>query len=213
VAINVRAGASLSSAIISVLAPGGSYQVLWWSNGWARVRLNNGTVGWMSGTILGAAGATARPTRQQTARVKASIQAGTGSVARAALNVRQRPSLSASIVSVLAPGGTYQVLGWSAGWARVRLADGAMGWISGSVLGTTSSAASTARNTTSSSASTQPVVTAGVRLRSGPGLSQPTIGLVAAGTHVQVLGSSVGWMKVRLPTNRTGYILGTYVKQ
>jgi uncharacterized protein YgiM (DUF1202 family) len=36
--------------------------------------------------------------------------------------------------------------------------------------------------------------------------------MVAAGTHVTVLGYKNGWALVRLPTGQTGYVLGTYVR-
>jgi uncharacterized protein YgiM (DUF1202 family) len=219
-ALNVRANPSLSGAIVSVLTPGGAYQILHWSNGWARVRLSGGVSGWISGTVLGARAPSGQTSVRKIARTKPAAHSATDSIARAALNVRLQPSLGAAIVSIVPPDGKYRILGWSAGWAHVRMPDGGIGWISGSVLGSASTRAGTsparsqgAKTKTQSTADTSSVITAGVRFRSGPSLTSATIRLVAAGTHVRVLGGTAGWEKVRLPSHQTGYILGIYVRE
>jgi uncharacterized protein YgiM (DUF1202 family) len=174
-------------------------------------------------------------------KVSASVTGAraTTSVSRApdAVNVRRTPSLKGTVVTVLAPKGGYTVLGWTktGGWAHVRLANGTTGWISGSALGitpatapaaaraTTTSAATGTRTTTSSTTTsttstsrhlgTGPnVVTVGVKVHATPSLKGAVVTVLAAGTHVTVIGGSGSWKLVKLPTGGTGYVYGSYVK-
>lgn len=238
VGLNVRAEPSLAGAIVTVLPPGGAYRVLHWSNGWANVLLAHGVRGWISGTVLSANSyrpaprlnsrastvatrrrssslASRSPSRSSMGRAAAAPGA---TVARAALNVRESPSLGAAIGSVVPPGGSFTILARANGWDHVRLADGGTGWIDGSVLGPTTVAAtpSATQRVSSSIKSTAtnagPVITATVRVHSGPGLNSPAVRLATRGTHVQVLGSIAGWTRVRLPNRQTGYVLGVYVR-
>jgi len=220
--LRVHTVPSLGARLIGSVNLGQRLAIVSRTNGWIRVRLPDGGIGWISSRFV------QLPSTRTAPKVRTVIgRSASGAprakpamhIVRAALNVRQSPSLSAVIVSILPPGGSYRILGWSGGWARVRLADGGTGWISGSVLGRTSLAAGSSRTRSSgsnsagySAAGIRSVVTAGVRIHSAPGLSSPVLGLVAAGTHVHTLGSSAGWTKVRLPTKQTGYILGIYVK-
>jgi uncharacterized protein YgiM (DUF1202 family) len=152
------------------------------------------------------------------AKIVPSPKVRKGSTSKVAVNVRTAPSLGGQVVSVIVPGARYTVLGWSNGWAHVRLASGVTGWVSGTVLGVTASAASTTRTTVRAkrvgsrvSAGTS-VITEGVRVHTRPGIKAPVVTLVAAGTHVRVLGTRNGWTLVRLPNGTTGYVLGVYVR-
>jgi uncharacterized protein YgiM (DUF1202 family) len=117
--------------------------------------------------------------------------------------------MGGAIMSVVPAGARFTILGWSYGWAHVLLSDGARGWISGAVIGVTPASSRVAARPKNIGGGA--VITTGVRLHSGPGLARPVITLVAAGTHVQVLGSRNGWKQVRLPNRQTGYIYGLYV--
>jgi uncharacterized protein YgiM (DUF1202 family) len=220
--LRVHTAPSFGARLIGSVNRGQRLAVVSRSNRWIRVRLPDSSIGWISSQFVQLP--STRPAPK--ARTLTSRSVGTGRnvkatihTAQAALNVRQSPSLSAAIVSIVPPGGSFRILGWSGYWARVRLADGGTGWISGSVLGRTSSASGSSRTRSGgsnsrgySTAGLGSVVTAGVRIHSAPGLSSPVIGLVAAGTHVHALGSSAGWTRVRLPTKQTGFILGIYVR-
>lgn len=210
-ALRVHTAPSFGARLIGLVNRSQRLPVVSRGRWWIRVRLPQGGSGWIGSQFV----------RSQAGRrmPSATTRSHPGSIARAALNVRQRPSLGAAIVSILPAGGSYQILGWSGGWAHVRLADGSTGWISGSVVRSTAPSTRSSRTRGGSSVSTArtasgtaPVVTAGVRIHSRPGIDSPVIGLVAAGTHVRVLGSSGAWTRVRLPTRQTGYILGIYVK-
>jgi uncharacterized protein YgiM (DUF1202 family) len=225
--LRIRALPSLGAAVMGSVGLGQHLPVVNRQSSWLRVRLPQGSIGWISSRYVTQSSATGSTPARSTAHASTAQSTGPSSLrgassysAAVAANIRQRPSLNATIVSLLAPGSAYKVAGWFNGWAYVHLAGGGSGWVSGAVLGANpvrigiaATKATSAASTTGSTAdSARSVVTAGVRLHSGPGLGRPVIQLVAAGTHVQVLGSTSGWTRVRLPSERTGYILGIYVQ-
>ncbi|HEX8917276.1 MAG TPA: SH3 domain-containing protein [Chloroflexota bacterium] len=224
--LRIRSGPSTSSAIVSAAYKGQKVQVLARSNGWLKVLLPDGTVGWMKASFTSARSqgasqisSTAQPNNSVTRTTTANHVFHSGSVVKSSTNVRSSPSLTSGIVTVLPPGGAYRVLGWSNGWAHVQLAGGVVGWISGTVLGTAvhASQSKTYQSTRRSGASILPgsgsyVLTAGVRVHTRPGVSAPVVTLAAAGTHVNVLGYRNGWDLIRLPAGSTGYVLGSFVR-
>jgi cell wall-associated NlpC family hydrolase/uncharacterized protein YgiM (DUF1202 family) len=221
--LNVRSTPSTGGQIVSSVPKGTKLQIVSRSGNWIKVQLADGTYGWIMAAFTSAkskvsrTGVTASTTRT-TARTQV---VKSGPKARVAMNVRSGPSISNSVVAVVAPGATYRILGWSGGWARVRTSNGAVGYVSGTVLGkpsTTSynsyTAAKPVKRATkrTSSYTSGPVMTAGVRVHSAPGVKAPVVGLVAAGTHVRVLGYRSGWTLIRLANGTTGYVLGTYIR-
>jgi uncharacterized protein YgiM (DUF1202 family) len=133
VALNVRAGPSLSSAIVAVLAPGGSYRILRWFYGWAHVRLAHGGIGWISGSALRSAAATTASvrTRRSSSGAKKSGSAAAGPFVTAGVRVHSGPSLNSPAIGLVATGTHVHLLGSVAGWAKVRLPTRQIGYILG----------------------------------------------------------------------------------
>jgi cell wall-associated NlpC family hydrolase/uncharacterized protein YgiM (DUF1202 family) len=216
--LRVHSSPSLNAAVITTVAKGQKLVILARVNGWVKVRVPDGQVGWVSGAYVSAPKSVAPPAASTAARTVSATIAG-GTTAKVATHVRVSPSLTAAISTTLAPGMQYKVLGWSNGWAHVELSNGAIGWISGTVIGTGSTTSSVASGSstkakvaTASSTSYPHVLTAGVRIHSRPGINAPVIGLAAAGTHLAVLGFKLGWDYVKFATGKSGYIIGTYVR-
>jgi uncharacterized protein YgiM (DUF1202 family) len=219
-ALNVRSGPSTSAAVVGSVTRGQKLIILGYSNGWYKVQLPNGTVGWVISSYV----ASHRPAHSSSVvRATGGTRVHYGHTASAALNVRSGPSLSSSIVAVIPVGGSYQILGWSNGWARVRLPNGAIGWVSGTVIGGSSSTtykSRTSRTTRRAARRTASVssrafphrLTAGVRIHAGASLSSRVIGLAGAGAHVAVLGYRNGFALIRLRSGTTGYVYGAYVR-
>lgn len=210
--VNVRVRPTTAGPIAGLLTPGRTYTVRRWWNGWARVRISSGIAGWVSGAALSAAGRSASagpaPAGQSAGR---SVATGSRSTTRAAVNVRVRPSLGASVVSILYPGKRYSTLGSWNGWVHVRLANGASGWLVGSLLSGAASRVA-GSSTAVSSVAAGPAVTATVRVHSQPDASSSLVDVAYVGTRVTVLGTGPAWMEVRLPTGATGYVLRAYVQ-
>lgn len=215
--LNVRSAPSTSATVVASAYKGQKLTILGYSNGWYKVRMPDGTIGWVTSTYVAAH----RPARRTTGTSQTAAPSHTTA---AALNVRSGPSLSDSVVTVIPVGGSYQILGWSNGWARVRLPNGSIGWVSGTVIGGGASSVtykSKSRSTTRSSSrrstgsagySYTHRLTAGVRVHTGASIGSRVIGLAAAGSKVAVLGFRNGWTLVRLRNGRSGYVLGIYVR-
>jgi N-acetylmuramoyl-L-alanine amidase len=217
--LRVHSSPSLGANVVTSVVRGQKMTVIARSGGWVEVRLPNGTTGWVSSAYATGNRAVAAKKTYTGSTTTARTTSTGGPRATAAMNVRTSPSLKATVATVLLPGASYRVLGWSNGWAHVRLANGTVGWVSGAVLGvaSTGTAANTYANThprpkTTVTSVGGSVITAGVRVHSSPGIKAPVVTLAARGTHVRVLGYSRGWTLVRLPNGRTGYVLGIYVR-
>jgi uncharacterized protein YgiM (DUF1202 family)/cell wall-associated NlpC family hydrolase len=226
--LRVHSSPSVGAPVVTSVRNGEKMTVIRRSGGWDEVRLPNGLTGWISASYASTPANAAVITPASATKKVATPRVNTVSSAKArvSVNVRTRPSLKGSVVTVLTPGSGYRVLGWSNGWARVRLANGTVGWVSGSALGIKPVAtASTVKNSygysgprtpvkkVATNKSTGPnVVTAGVNVHSRPGVKAPIITSAAAGTHVTVIGYRGNWKLVRLPNGMTGYILGIYVR-
>ena len=237
--LNVRSTPSTASAVVGSVTKGQKLEVIGYSNGWYKVRLPNGTIGWVSGDYVsgkpksassattsssGSSKSSSGATKSSSGSSKSASgttksSAAGGNKAAAALNVRSAPSLSSPVITVIPPGGSYHIIGWSNGWAKVRLPNGAIGWVSGTVVGTaspsysskTNSASKTKRSTKTTASGYTHKITAGVNIRSGASIKSPIVGAAVAGTKVKVLGYKNGWTHVRLSNGVTGYVLGTYV--
>jgi uncharacterized protein YgiM (DUF1202 family) len=212
--LRVHSSPSLNAPVVTTVTRGQHMVVLSRVTGWVKVRLSDGTVGWISSSYVHG-----KKHVSHTSRVSQTVS---GTRTNVAVNVRSGPSLHNSIVTVIPPGGTYQVLGWSNGWAHVRLPNGTVGWVSGTVLGSTGttynsytysrSKRTTSHRSTSHHAYSGARLTAGVRVHSRPGIKAPVVTLAASGTHITILGYRGSWALVRLPSGTTGYVLGMYVR-
>jgi len=222
--LRVHSSPSLGAPVVTSVAQGQRMTVIARTNNWVKVRLSDGSVGWVSAAYATGKKAPAATTSTGTTASKivpsthVSTHGKKGTTSTVAMNVRSSPSLSGQVISVIMPGGSYRIIGWSGGWAHVRLPSGGTGWVSGTVIGTVPStvknsySARHAKRTGTRSTAGTSVITAGVRVHLRPGIKAPVVTLAAAGTHVRVLGQSNGWTRVRLPNGITGYVLGTYVR-
>jgi uncharacterized protein YgiM (DUF1202 family) len=142
VAVNVRSGPSLNNSVVTTIPAGGTDRVLGWSNGWAHVQLPNGTVGWVSGSVIGGA-SSATPTYntytpRKSSKSKSTSRSSAGASARnvltAGVRVHSAPGVKAPVVTVAAAGTHVTVLGYRAGWVLVRLPNGTTGYVLGSYV-------------------------------------------------------------------------------
>lgn len=222
-ALNVHSSPSTSGAVVGSIYKGQKVVVLGHSGNWVKVQLPNGEVGWVLDSYTTGRSAAHGGAPKSTA-VKSATAGSTSkrSTTTGAVNVRQRPSLSAGIVATVGSGTSYTVLGWSNNWVHVRLSNGSTGWISGTVIGTlksksTSTSSRPASRTTvvksTVSKSQYPhVVTASVRVHATPSLRGRVVGGASAGTRAQVYGYSNGFAHVSLSNGIRGFVYGTYVR-
>jgi SH3-like domain-containing protein len=144
VAVNMRAGPSVSNGKLSVLQPGESVKVGETSGGWVHVYRADGTDGWVYGRYLNGGGtpaATAAPNQRVVARANPAPQQAAASsrlpppqvagVARltSVVPLLQRPDDFRSTLGILQPGERVRVLNSDGRWLHIVTEDGASGWI------------------------------------------------------------------------------------
>jgi cell wall-associated NlpC family hydrolase len=191
--VNVRSGASTSTAVIGVLPAGNTVTATGVStNGWTKVSYN-GRTAYVSSTYLKAAGVTA-------ARVVVSA-ASLAATTLEAVNVRTGPGITYSVWTVFPKGRSINVTGVTQnGYAQ--LTDGhwiSSSWISVAATSTPSPApaTSTAQALVTKTSSTKlPAVTGQVRataalmIRTTAGADFTSLGDIPAGTILNVTGTA-----------------------
>lgn len=210
--VNLRAAPGLSAAVVFT-SNGSPVHVIRWTASWARVRLSTGAVGWVYRPFLG----NGRYRAPRVARVRTVSRIGTvrvfrgGRLVTPGVNIHSGPGVGYSILGGTFSGMRVHVLGYSNGFARVRTSTGLTGWIGAGFINGRRFAPRSA-GIRRSARSSGPHAIATIRVHSQAGLFGTVIGLLYAGEHVTLLGSSGGWDLIRLPTGGTGYVDAIYIR-
>ena len=129
-ALNIRSGASTSHSIVTKAYKGNKVEILETSNGWYKVKLSNGKIGWGSGEYIVVSAISSGESTQTPSTGKK------GTVTASALNIRSGASTSHSIVTKAYKGNTVEILESSNGWHKVKLSNGKIGWASAQYIST-----------------------------------------------------------------------------
>ena len=144
-ALNIRSGASTSHSIVAKAYKGNKVEILETSNGWYKVKLSNGKIGWGSGEYIVVSTISSGESTQTPSTGKK------GTVTASALNIRSGASTSHSIVTKAYKGNTVEILESSNGWHKVKLSNGKIGWGSAQYISTSSVDNTTNGNTSQES--------------------------------------------------------------
>lgn len=120
------------------------------------------------------------------------------------LNMRVSPGTEQRVVKQLLRHTWLEKLEDVGGWARVRTADGEVGWVAARYLEPETAPPPAASELLRVTAIT-------LRLRSGPGDEHPTVTLLPEGTRLTKLEESSGWIKVKTAGGQEGWVYTTYV--
>ncbi|WP_251272016.1 N-acetylmuramoyl-L-alanine amidase [Domibacillus indicus] len=128
----------------------------------------------------------------------ASAHAQTGSITGDRVNVRESPSLSASVLGQVHTGDRVSILSSQNGWVQISYGS-QKAWVSGQFVGG-------AAEKTASSGEFVRIQTEGTNLRSGPSTSSSVIVQGSVGERYPVTGRSGDWIRIRLASGNEAYV-------
>ncbi|MBP3041426.1 SH3 domain-containing protein [Bacillaceae bacterium Marseille-Q3522] len=207
--LNIRSSASTSGVIIGTLPRNSEVAVIAEANGWAKI-IANGHEGYISTQYLSAtsleAGKEEAEDKPESPAVIKYVNVEPGS----SLNMRNKPSTSASIIVKLARGKDVTVYSEANGWAKIN-AYGQEGYVSLEFLSTEKPGENSGSEEHSSSES--PVVSkfvavdtdSSLNMRAAASTDASIITKLTRGTIVSVLSEENGWAKISA-NGFTGYV-------
>ena len=187
--VRVRQSPATQGAILATVNRGTELTVIGdVVNGWYKVRLANGTEGYIHGDYVSF-------TAPQTER--------TGYCTGNTVRVRQTPTTQGAILTTVNRGAQLTVIGDMVnGWYKVRLANGTEGYIHGDYVSFTAPQTERTGYCTGNT----------VRVRQSPATQGAILTTVNRGIRLTVIGEKTnGWYKIRLSNGTEGYIHGDYV--
>lgn len=193
-AVNLRAKAGVSQAIIGWAKNGDEVEVLYEGNTWHHVRLiKNGKTGWIYGRYLKITDS-ALPSSQAGVKVTGTVAQVTTKYPSSLVNLRYGAGTQYAVVGVCGRGTRMEILDESGSWYKVQIAgSGKEGWISKTYVSLGLPARTTGR----------------VNLRYGAGTGYQVIRTLKNGQDVDVTWVGENWSRVETG-NLTGYISNSY---
>lgn len=124
--LNVRQGPSTNYSVIHTLWRGNVIKLIGSSNGWYKIQLSDGRIGWVSSSYIN------NVTYQSSENI--TPLSTRGIVTASKLNVRSGPSTSHSVIHLLWKNNNVKVIGRTGNWYKIQLTDGRTGFVSGNYL-------------------------------------------------------------------------------
>ncbi|PEK99730.1 hypothetical protein CN601_22945 [Bacillus sp. AFS017336] len=198
--VRIRSGAGTSYQILGSVNKGQSIEVISYSNGWYKVKVN-GITGYMSATYVEKVTESNSSTNQV---VTSGNYISTGNGVR----IRSGAGTNYQIIGSVNKNQKLDVISSSNGWYKVKV-NGLTGYMSASyVAKVTESNSNTDSNPVVSTGNY--ITTGSVNIRSGAGTSYQILGSVNKNQKLDVISSVSGWYKVKV-NGLTGYISASYV--
>jgi cell wall-associated NlpC family hydrolase len=214
-ALNIRSGASTSYSIVTKTYSGESVEILESSNGWYKVKLSNGKIGWASASYIS--------TSSNSGGESSDNNTSTGTkatVTASSLNIRSGASTSYSIVTTAYRGESVEILESLNGWHKVKLSNGKIGWASASYISTSSNSGGESSNDSKPTPTPAPtpitgtkatVTASSLNIRSGASTSYSIVTTAYRGEIVEILESLNGWHKVKSSNGKIGWASASYI--
>ena len=193
-AVNLRAKAGVSQAIIGWAKNGDEVEVLYEGNTWHRVRLiKNGKTGWIYGRYLRMTGSAA-PSTVTGVKLTGTVAQVMTKYPSSLVNLRYGAGTQYAVVGVCGRGTRMEILDESGNWYKVQIAgSGKEGWISKTYVSLGLTARTTGR----------------VNLRRGAGTGYQVIRTLKNNQEVTVTWVGENWSRVEAD-GETGYISNSY---
>lgn len=193
-AVNLRARAGVTQAIVGWAQNGDEVEVLYEGNTWHRVRLiKNGRTGWIYGRYLKLTDSSA-PSSSAGVKLTGTVAQVMTKYPSSLVNLRYGAGTQYAVVGVCGRGTRMEILDESGNWYRVLIAgSGKEGWISKNYVSLGLDAVTTGR----------------VNLRRGAGTGYQVIRTLKNDQSVTVTWVGENWSRVETD-GETGYISNSY---
>ncbi|MGL5316271.1 MAG: SH3 domain-containing protein [Peptostreptococcaceae bacterium] len=134
--LNVRSGAGTNYSVITKLSNGAVVNLVEKSNnGWYKVKLSNGSTGWVSCSYILENVSSNSSTPSDNQQPTVNVEGKKAKVNANSLNVRSGAGTSYSVVTKVSNGTIVNLVEKSSnGWYKIKLSNGTVGWASGSYL-------------------------------------------------------------------------------
>ena len=217
--VNFRSGPGTNYSSKGVIASGTTVTVTDRSNSqWYAVRLANGSTGYIFAQYLKVTGtSSATPTPTQAPSNDGTVQAKL----TADVNLRRGAGTNYGVIKVIGTGTTVTVTDASnSQWYKVKLSDGAEGYLFSEYLKVTSGDINSAKPSATpaptpapSNGTVQAKTTSDLNVRKGPGTSYGIIKVIDMNVNVTVTeATNSSWYKVKLSDGTEGYLAAQYLK-
>lgn len=215
-ALNIRSGPSTSDSIIDKAYKEQIIEILESSNGWYKVKLPNGKIGWASGQYISKG--------SSNSSTNVSVQGKKGKIsASPRLNIRSGSGTNYSVVGKANNGEIVELLERSSnGWFKIKMSNGIVGWGSSSYIVETNQSSDDLNTNTQKPPTSTPIqgkrgkIKANPRLniRSGAGTTYSVMESAKNGDIVDLLEkSSNGWYKIKLQNGIIGWGSSDYISE
>ncbi len=221
--VNVRSGPGTGYTKVGSVKKGDRLEALEEKNGWYKLKLANGTSGWVIGSYLNVSGNTSTGSTAP-APANSGTSGKTITVNTGRANVRSGPGTGYGKVTQVNRGQSFTVLKESGGWYSISLGSGRTGWIAGWLVAvkTNTPPANNGSGTGSGTGGANGSAGSGVavtgtflvvkgstvNIRSGAGTSYGVIARVKAGDRLTALKKNGEWYQVNLSGGKQGWIAG-----
>lgn len=190
--VNIRKGPGTSYGVVTKTKAGQQFAVLEDSGGWLRVRLHNGTEGWISKDYVNVMSA-------EYVMVTVNV-----------LNVRSGPGTNYAIVTKIGLNELRAVVARQGGWYKIQVGD-LQGWVSGEYVRPTDPPPQTgppvpAQPPAPAASDVVAVTGSVVNIRHQPGENAPVVAKVYSGDRLAVTARQGDWLQIRLSDGKTGWI-------
>ncbi|MFA1714973.1 SH3 domain-containing protein [Peribacillus frigoritolerans] len=206
--LNMRKSGSESASIVAKLSKGTEVTVYSESKGWAKIKAN-GKDGYVSTDYL----STTKPGTDSKPSIPEKTTTKYVNVSSGSLNMRNKPSDSASVIVKLARGVEVEVISESNGWSKIK-AYGGEGYVSTKYLSATKPGSVPGLNPDGEANTFVKYVNvsdgSSLNMRSAASASASIIAKLVNNTAVTVYSESNGWSRVTA-NGKTGYVSTQYL--
>ncbi|OMP68106.1 N-acetylmuramoyl-L-alanine amidase [Domibacillus epiphyticus] len=185
---NVRSEPSMTASVIGSANRNEQFHVLKEQYDWYQVQLSGGKKGWIAGHIV-----------TEDAPSMSTSASQTGIITADRVNVRNDPSLSASIIGTAYSGDQVGIISRENGWVNIRFQN-ETAWVSSQFVRTKSASSK------SSKTNYVYIKNDGTNIRTSPSTSSSVIVQGSQGERYPVIGQEGDWYKISLASGNEAYV-------